>query len=133
MKVIRAVLEYIRIVHIILLLVIALFIFYFIWPEYDQTIAVSLPAAKTVVVSTVPEKPAEQNMPGIMEYVIIADKNLFHPERVIPVEKKQKQPEPKPEIVLYGTILSDKGNMAYIEDKKHEYAPPPAGGKGTGQ
>lgn len=128
MKYVKAFLDYIKLLHIILMLGIALFVFYFVWPQYGQSTAVSLPAvrpAETVATGKTPE----ETMPGIMDYAIIADKNIFHPERIIPVEKKEKPPEPKPEIVLFGTILSDRGNMAHIEDKKQEYAPTPGRGK----
>ncbi|HIJ59940.1 MAG TPA: hypothetical protein HPP56_04930 [Nitrospirae bacterium] len=53
-----------------------------------------------------------------LDYSIIADKNLFHPERKIPPEKKQKVELPKPEFVLYGTVITDNMKIAYVEDSK---------------
>lgn len=53
-----------------------------------------------------------------LDYGIIADKNIFHPERRIPPEKKQQVELPKPEFVLYGTVITDNLKIAYVEDLK---------------
>lgn len=61
----------------------------------------------------------EQQSPSFSEYTVIAENNPFHPGRIIPVEKKEEKtapPLPKPEIVLYGTLISDDLSLAYIED-----------------
>lgn len=129
MKYVKAALDYIKLLHIILFLGITLFVFYFVWPQYDQTTAIRLPALKPPAEAEATDKHAEQSLPGIMEFAVMADMNLFHPGRVIPVEKKEKPQELKPVIVLFGTILSDRGNMAYIEDKNQDYAPTPGRGK----
>jgi len=66
-------------------------------------------------------------------YTIIADNNLFHPERKIPPEKKtgeDQQPLPKPDVVLYGTLISDTLRLAYLEDLK---APRNTPGRGRRQ
>jgi len=126
---IRAVLGYIKLLHVLILAGIAVFAFYFVWPEYDQPISVTLPEVKKTAEVQKAPNPVEVKIPGIMEYAVIAEQNLFHPERRIPVEKKERSPDPKPEIVLHGTIVSDNLTLAYIEDKKREYAPTPGRGK----
>jgi hypothetical protein len=55
------------------------------------------------------------------EYVMIAEQNLFHPDRKVPAEKKEgtaMQVLPSPEFVLYGTLVTDTIRVAYIEDAK---------------
>jgi len=64
------------------------------------------------------------------EYASIADANLFHPQRIIPPEKKEEQPLPKPEFVLYGTLIFEDSGIAYLEDLK---APRRTAGRGTRQ
>jgi len=125
---IRVLLNYIKILHLILLTIIVLFIIYFVRPGYDQEISVPPPIIKKTVETPAAEKTAGQRIPGIMEYVIIAEQNLFHPQRIIPSEKKGNS-EPKPEIILFGTILSENSALAYIEDKKQAYTPTPGRGK----
>jgi len=60
----------------------------------------------------------------VVEYGIIPEKNLFHPERKIVVAAKEAAPPPPPpppqevpELVLYGTVISNKLRIAYIEEK----------------
>ncbi len=69
----------------------------------------------------------EYQMPSIEEYAKIADENLFHPERKIPVQKVEQQPLPKPEFVLYGTLITDDLQLAYIEDLKAPFTTPGRG------
>jgi hypothetical protein len=64
-------------------------------------------------------KPAAANPPSPSDYVIIAEENLFHPERKIPPEKKaDEKPLPKPEFVVYGTVITGDESIAYLEDLK---------------
>jgi hypothetical protein len=56
----------------------------------------------------------------------IADKNLFHPERKF-VPNKSEQVLAKPEIVLYGTLITSEKKVAYSEDKKNPYSTPGRG------
>jgi type II secretory pathway component PulC len=82
-------------------------------------------------VPTGKEKSSEYNSPSLADYVIVAEQNLFHPERKIPAEKKDEQQSlPKPEIVLYGTVISENARLAYIEDLK---APQSTAGRGKRQ
>ncbi len=67
--------------------------------------------------------------PSSAEYSVIADSNLFHPERIIPPEKKADQ-LPKPEFVLSGTLITHDTQIAYLEDLK---APHSTAGRGQRQ
>jgi hypothetical protein len=72
----------------------------------------------------------ESQVPSAADYVMVGENNLFHPERIIPREKKEEKPLPKPEIVLYGTMISDDLKVAYVEDLK---APRNTPGRGRRQ
>jgi len=69
-------------------------------------------------------------LPSSSDYVMVGENNLFHPERIIPAEKKEEKPLPKPEIVLYGTMISGDMKIAYMEDLK---APKSTPGRGRRQ
>ena len=69
----------------------------------------------------------QSQIPPSSDYIIIAEQNLFHPERKIPPEKKEEQPLPKPEIVLYGTLITDNLSLAFIEDRKSPRTTPGRG------
>ncbi|MEW6571245.1 MAG: hypothetical protein AB1390_08760 [Nitrospirota bacterium] len=79
---------------------------------------------------------ADQETPEVhilspTDYSAISENNLFHPERKIPVEKKEEQPLPKPEFVLYGTLITDYLSLAYIEDLKMPLTTPGRGKRQT--
>jgi hypothetical protein len=77
------------------------------------------------------EKPAQSQTSNPTDFTIIADQNLFHPERKIPPEKKQEVALPKPEFVLYGTMITDNMSFAYLEDKKSPRSTPGRGKRQT--
>ena len=66
-----------------------------------------------------------------MDYVVVADENLFHPERRIPPEKKAEAVLPKPEFVLFGTLIAPNLSIAYMEDKKAPVTTPGRGNRQT--
>lgn len=73
------------------------------------------------------ETPSTSNFPSLSDFLIIGELNLFHPERKIPVEKKEEKPLPTPEFVLYGTLISENLSLAYLEDLKEPYSTPGRG------
>ncbi len=108
------------------------FAFYFFFPALDITAGFTLPAVNKSAAEK-EETGTEIRIPSVTEYAKITEENLFHPERKIPVEKKadqQQQPLPKPEFVLYGTLITDNLRLAYIEDLK---APRNSPGRGKRQ
>ncbi len=62
---------------------------------------------------------------------MVAEQNVFHPDRKIPPENKDDKPLAKPEIFLYGTLLTDNMRIAYIEDKKSPQTTPGRGNRQT--
>lgn len=81
------------------------------------------PSAKQAVASPAAEEPPA----AAADYVAIAEHNLFHPDRVIPVEKKAEAPLPKPDFVLYGTLIDGETKIAFMDDLKTSYTTPGRG------
>jgi len=59
----------------------------------------------------------------MQDYAVIPEKNLFHPDRIIPVEKKEVT-IPRPEFVLYGTLIVDDVRIAISATKKRRVLHP---------
>jgi hypothetical protein len=88
---------------------------------------------KPVVKKTADKKPGEakkaaqnEKIPFPTDYMIIAEQNLFHPDRKIPEQKTQKQAVvlPKPDFVLDGTLITDDLKIAFMEDRKAPVSTP---------
>lgn len=97
-----------------------------------------LPLSRSATVPAVPQAKPAAKQPGApqapveppsaaADYVMIADRNLFHPERIIPVEKKEEKPLPKPDFVLYGTLIDGDTKIAFMDDLKTPYTTPGRG------
>ena len=75
-----------------------------------------------------PEQPsAGSQAPAYSDYASIAEQNVFHPLRRIPPENKGDLAVPKPEVILYGTLITDDVKIAYVEDKKSPRTSPGRG------
>ncbi len=120
----------INLLNIMLIAAIIILANYTIFPMFNMSITYTLPAGKKIISDT-DEKPAEGRIPSPSDYMIIAEENLFHPERKIPAEKKVEQALPKPEFVLYGTLITDDIKLAYLEDRKAPYNTPGRGKRQT--
>ena len=109
----------VSILNIILLTITVFFMFYVLLPRYTMHIFSPPPLVKK---NLVPEKPEDRARTlSLSDFSIIGDKNLFHPDREIPVEKKADEsapPMPQPEYILHGTLVSDSVSIAYLEDAK---------------
>jgi hypothetical protein len=125
----RPVLKNINLLNILLLAIVVVFAFRVFMPALYQDIRYLLPPAKESFEAE--EKPLlQQKLPSLSDYMIISEENPFHPERKIPVEKKVEQPLPKPEFVLYGTLIAGDLKLAYLEDLK---SPRSTSGRGKRQ
>lgn len=109
--------ENITILNTVLLSAAILMSNYFLLPFLKNDITFSLPSGKKVAVNDAADH-SEFNPPSPADYLMIADENLFHPERRIPPEKKVEPELPKPDFILYGTMISDELKVAYLEDLK---------------
>jgi hypothetical protein len=105
-----------------LLLGTAIFLFLeFDYPLLNKRITVTTFEAKEIRMHS-EEKAAPESSAPYADFVTIAEKNLFHPEREIP--KGETAVVPKPELILYGTLITDDVSIAYVEDKKSPYSTP---------
>ncbi|MDH5769162.1 MAG: hypothetical protein OEZ31_09440 [Nitrospirota bacterium] len=122
---IKAMLKSINLLNLILISVILFFASYIIFPMLTLKVAYRTPALKQSGEEKKEETPAQTQIPTAFEYTLIAEQNIFHPERKIP-EKKDKE-KPKPEFILYGTLITDDIKIAYMEDKKAPHSTPGRG------
>lgn len=73
------------------------------------------------------DKQAEQPQSfSPFDYAMIAEQNLFHPERRIPISK-EAQTTPKPDFVLYGTLISGPLKLAFMDDLRSPQSTPGRG------
>jgi hypothetical protein len=136
---IKAAFRNVNVLNLLLISAIAIFSFSVLFPLVTAEIKYTLPAPKPHVHEEQDqegddeeheEEFSETESPSIGLYGVVSEENLFHPERAIPVEKKAEQPLPKPDFVLYGTLITDNLGIAYIEDRK---APRSTSGRGKRQ
>ncbi|MEW6585482.1 MAG: hypothetical protein AB1442_07685 [Nitrospirota bacterium] len=117
--------------NIALMAFVFIFLASFITPRFTMRMTNPLPRPGKVYVPAEDVRPSERNVPSLADFVAVAEDNLFHPERIIPPDKKkEEQPLPKPEFVLYGTLVTDTVSLAYLEDQK---APRNTPGRGKRQ
>jgi hypothetical protein len=105
--------------NVLLLIITVFFIFYVLLPRYRPDILSVSPVVKKPM--TQEKSDVKPRMLSLSDFTIIGDKNLFHPERKIPVEIKSEGkplPMPEPEYILHGTLVSDAVSIAYLEDSK---------------
>jgi hypothetical protein len=95
-------------------------------PFLNLDTQMSLPAAKETAERSGEKSVLPQNY-SPADYAVISEQNLFHPERKIPPEKKDEKAIPRPDVVLYGTLITDDMSMAFVEDKKAPYSTPGRG------
>ncbi len=124
----------INVLNGLLILAVAASTHYFVIPILNPEIRTVLPAVHPVerTPASLPESPGT---PSFADYLMVSEKNLFHPERRIPPEKKEVTMEkpviPKPDLILYGTLITDTLSIAYIEDRKAPYSTPGRGKRQT--
>lgn len=117
--------------NIILAIVLVVLFNYMALPMFGAGIGLKLPEVKTTAVTQEEIRPQEQ-APSISDYTVIAEQNLFNSGRTIPVLVKEAKPViPKPEVILYGTLISGDLSLAYIEDKKSPQSTPGRGKRQT--
>ena len=107
----------ITVLNVLLLIAIISMANYSLLSFFNTQIKYVLPSQKPAA-ETAEGKQAEFSSPSPSDYTIISEENLFHPERIIPPEKKAEQELPKPDFILYGTMVSDDISLAFLEDLK---------------
>jgi hypothetical protein len=101
--------------NIMLFLTIIVLAIFVIYPMFFVKMKYTLPAGKpkTGLLQEIPS--GDIQAPPLQDYAVIGENNLFHPERKL---VKEVAPLPKPELILYGTIIDDGISTAFIADKK---------------
>jgi hypothetical protein len=127
----RQVIKSVNVLNCCLIALALLFAYSLLFPQLDSNGTNVLPPLKKKPAEKTPSEPLKAQNPSPMDYVVIADENLFHPERRIPPEKKDEAALPKPEFVLFGTLLTPQLTMAYLEDKKAPVTTPGRGKRQT--
>ncbi len=130
----RWILSNLSLLNIVLAAVLIIFGSYAFLPMFGKSAKFTLPGAKKQAAATTaaaPEKPADSKIPSPSDYFVIAEQNIFHPERKIPIEKKEAAAAllPKPDFALYGTLILDDTSIAYMEDRKAPQNSPTRGKK----
>jgi len=125
----KYILQSINVFNLLLMTVIAVMFFLIVIPAHRPDIKSILPPVKGKAVRA-PEKPLAKVPPPVLDYALVSDQNIFHPERKIPPEQKAEKAVPKPEVILYGTLITSQVSIAFVEDKK---APKTTPGRGKRQ
>jgi len=126
MHVMKPVLKNLTVLNGFLSAVIALWIFLLVVPFVNMDIKITAARANKLALGTKTAS-TESTTPALVDYTLISELNLFHPDRKIPPEKADEKAVPRPEIVLYGTLLTNDVSIAYIEDKKSPRTSPGRG------
>ena len=127
----RNLLRNLNLLNIILISVTLILVNYIVLPMVNINVKYILPPRKKITVNKEEKIIDKPYTLSDSSYTIVAEENLFHPERKIPVEKKEEQPLPKPDVVLYGTLITDDISLAYIEDLKAPFSTPGRGKRQT--
>jgi hypothetical protein len=101
-------------------------LWYALFPLFSTKVPYK-PTARKEGQEVVPEKAQPAQVPSPADYSVVAENNLFHPDRRIPPDKKEEKELPKPELALYGTVISADVSIAYVDDKKAPYTTPGRG------
>jgi len=125
MKVLRSIPRNVTLLNVLLAVALVMAGIGIICPAMSVNNRLKLP--RIVPKETVlPEKPAEEVVqPLPTDYAVVTEMNLFHPQRVIPIDAKKELP--KPELFLCGIIMYGNQRVAFVEDKKNPTTSPGRG------
>jgi len=130
MNKLKLLLRNINLLNIILIVSVVLVAGYMVLPMLNIKVKFN-PAIPKKILTTKDETTSESQTQSPSDFLTIAEQNLFHPQRIIPPEKKEEQPLQRPEFVLYGTLVADDISVAYMEDKKSPRTTPGRGKRQT--
>jgi hypothetical protein len=106
----------VNLLNVLLIAAVTMLAAYVLFPLVNMKVTYKPPAVEQTPAVQV-EKPAVAHSPSPSEFMVVAEQNLFHPERKIPVEKTAES-QAKPDIILYGTLVGEDMRLAYIEDQR---------------
>jgi len=115
-----------NLLNIILIVAVLLMVYHVVLPMLNTKVKYMPVVPKKT--STIEEEPVKSQITLPSDYTIIAEQNLFHPDRKIPIGiTLEEKPMPKPEFVLYGTLISEDISLAYLEDRRSPRTTPGRG------
>lgn len=123
------ILKNLNILNGLLLLAVILLIIFIAIPFFNMDIWLSIPKVPRSKIGQGVQTTVAAN-PSLAEYTSISEQNLFNPSRRIPPAGTEEKIVARPEIVLYGTLITGNTRIAFIEDKK---APKMTPGRGKRQ
>jgi hypothetical protein len=127
MQIAQYLLKSVNLLNLGLLVVAAALILCATVPMMDISVNVTPPSLTEVTAGQAAQEPTAGPAPVYSECAQIAEQNVFHPLRKLPPEKKSDAAIPRPEVILYGTLITDEMRMAYVEDKKSPRTTPGRG------
>lgn len=119
----RDIIESANVLNVLLTLIILAFLASIAVSAFRMRHYYAVPKIKAKAAAAAAQQ-AESSLKMPSDYALIGEANLFHPDRTIPVDKKADVP--RPEIVLYGTLV-DTDRLAFIEDRKNPVTTPGRG------
>jgi len=117
MRALKYLISNVTIINMILAAVLVAGVTYIVQPLRHMNIQYTLPSPKKAETAK-EEQVARNKEHSLLDFSIIAEQNLFHPDRKIPPENASAQQLLQPEFILYGILISDDYRVAYLEDKK---------------
>jgi hypothetical protein len=124
---IRYIFRNITLLNVLLITLIVFMGLYTFLPLLNMRVKYVLPSEKKPLTVEKAVEP-ENAHPSIYDYAIVPEENLFHPERKIPPEKEAgPAPLPKPDVLLYGTLITGDTAVALVEDMKSPVKTPGRG------
>jgi type II secretory pathway component PulC len=129
MTMLRSITRNVTLLNLLLSAALVLACISIIVPAMRMTYRLKLP--RIVSKEGVPqEKPVQgTTAPLPTDYAVIGETNLFHPQRMIPIDTKKELP--KPELFLCGIIHYGNELVAFVEDKKNPTTSPGRGKRQT--
>jgi len=129
MRLLSYLVKSLNVLNLLLIAAVIVVALYLLLPLLNPRVAYKAPAVAKQAAPAQEDSSASNQSPPASDYMVVAEQNVFHPERKIPPEGKDEKALPKPELLLYGTLVSDGMRLAYIEDKKSPQSTPGRGNR----
>lgn len=102
--------------------VLIFFVNYMVLPLFSMDVKDTMPVVKKPATDDTTSDSSlrtEEKSPFPSDYLIIAEQNLFHPDRKLAqIDRNDTQPLESPDFIVYGTLITDEIRIAYVENRK---------------
>jgi len=124
-KVLRSITRNVTLLNLLLTTALVLASIGIIYPATSMNYRLTLPRIVPKE-AALQEKPAEEGSATLpTDYAVVSEMNLFHPQRVIPIDTKKELP------FLCGIIMYGNQHVAFVEDTKNPATSPGRGKRQT--